>query len=102
MRVGERRHDRHEIQKAVGHVKRDDAGRLDVLRVQRQRFGRDQMHRDRVAREGIDREDVEVGGRLALERQARVTERRLDGRFALPEIREVLAGRSRITAGLMS
>ena len=82
-------------------MERDDAAGFHVLRVQGERFGRDQVHGDGIARKRVDREDIEIGRRLALERQARVAERRLDVRFAFGEVGEVALAIA-ITAGLMS
>jgi hypothetical protein len=82
----------HEVEIAIGHVERNHAVGLHVLEVDLDCFARDEVHGNRVAREGVDREHVEVLRRLALERQARVAERQLDGRVGVLEVAEVALG----------
>ena len=94
--------DRNQVQEPVGDVEGDDAAGLHVPPVDAERFRRDEVHGDRVARERVDHQHVELLLRLALERQARVAQRELDGRVAVVKVREVALRDRRCTAGLIS
>ena len=63
-----------------------------MAKVDAERLVRDEVQRNGVAREGVDREHVEVLRRLALEREARVAQRQLDGGVGVLEVAELVPG----------
>lgn len=67
--------DRFQIEIAVRDVYGEDPIRLEMVKIELHGLAREQVHGNRIAGKSVDGENVEIFGRFAFEREARIAHR---------------------------